>query len=384
MLIFEIWMGVQEKWVYLEGIFLGSADIRTLLPSESSRFQSISTEFLSLMKKVSQNPIIIDVIGLPNVAQTLERLEQLLVQIKKALADYLERQRALFPRFYFVGDNDLLEIIGNAKDVSKLQRHFRKLFSGVHSIILTDDDESAIGCSSMEGEKVMYTNPVKIAGEKINVWLTNMDREVSVSLASLLAASTASLKAIDTNVVENGADAFDKDAYLSWLDQYQAQIVVLSTQVSWSERTDDALNSDDSAAALTAVWEACKTTLDNLADTVLLHQPPIRRTKLEHLITEIVHQRDVTKDLIDNEITSAKHFDWLAQMRFYFNPKESDVMKQLSIKIANADFTYGFEYLGLGEKLVQTPLTDVAFTTLTQGLKARQGGSPFGPAGTGP
>ena len=383
MLIFEIWMGVQEKWVYLEGIFLGSADIRTLLPSESSRFQSISTEFLSLSKKVSQNPVIIDVIALPNVAQTLERLEQLLVQIKKALADYLERQRALFPRFYFVGDNDLLEIIGNAKDVSKLQRHFRKLFSGVHEIILSEDGESSIGCSSMEGEKVMYTNPVKITGEKINVWLTNMDKEVSVSLASLLAESTSALIKLDTNVVENGAAAFDCDAYLTWVDSFQAQIVVLSTQVSWSERTDDALNSGDPTAALTSVFEACKTTLDNLADTVLLHQPPVRRTKLEHLITEIVHQRDVTADMIKNKIKSAKHFDWLAQMRFYFNPKGADVMKQLSIKIANAEFSYGFEYLGLGEKLVQTPLTDVAFTTLTQGLKARQGGAPFGPAGTG-
>jgi dynein heavy chain 1 len=44
MVIFEIWMLVQEKWVYLEGIFSGSADIRQLLPSESARFHSIGTE----------------------------------------------------------------------------------------------------------------------------------------------------------------------------------------------------------------------------------------------------------------------------------------------------------------------------------------------------
>ena len=37
--LFDVWIDVQRRWVYLEGIFTGSADIKHLLPIETSRFQ---------------------------------------------------------------------------------------------------------------------------------------------------------------------------------------------------------------------------------------------------------------------------------------------------------------------------------------------------------
>ena len=47
------------RWVYLEGIFFGSADIKAQLPSEYGRFKSIDTEFVQLMRKVwSWNPTV--------------------------------------------------------------------------------------------------------------------------------------------------------------------------------------------------------------------------------------------------------------------------------------------------------------------------------------
>ena len=99
-------------------------------------------------------------------------------------------------------------------------------------------------------------------------------------------------------------------------------------------------------------------------------------------ITELVHQRDVTRVLVKNGVNNTKSFDWLTQMRFYFDPKNTDVLQQLSIHMANAKFNYGFEYLGVQEKLVQTPLTDRCYLTMTQALEGRLGGSPFGEEST--
>lgn len=151
-----MWIDVQRLYVSLEGIFSGSADIKALLPVETSRFQSISSEFLTLMKKVSKSPMVMDVLNIPGVQRSLERLADLLGKIQKALGEYLERERASFPRFYFVGDEDLLEIIGNSKNIPRLQKHFKKMFAGVSTVLLNED--IVLGIASREGEEVRITS----------------------------------------------------------------------------------------------------------------------------------------------------------------------------------------------------------------------------------
>ena len=59
---------------------------------------SISTEFLALMKKVAKSPLVMDVVNIPGILKSLERLADLLAKIQKALGEYLERERASFPR----------------------------------------------------------------------------------------------------------------------------------------------------------------------------------------------------------------------------------------------------------------------------------------------
>ena len=117
--------------VYLEGIFYGSADIMQQLPTEYARFRAIDADFVSIMRKVSAKPNILDVIGFEGLHRSLERVSELLSKVQRALGEYLERQRVRFPRFYFVGDEDLLELIGSS--AGAIQRHVSKMFAGISS-----------------------------------------------------------------------------------------------------------------------------------------------------------------------------------------------------------------------------------------------------------
>ena len=112
-LLLDVWIDVQRRWVYLENIFYRSQDIKLQLPNEFARFKSIDSESVWLMRKVNYKLAIMEVLAF-DLLRNLERLEELLSNIQRALGEYLERQRAQFSRFYFVGGEDLLEMIGSS------------------------------------------------------------------------------------------------------------------------------------------------------------------------------------------------------------------------------------------------------------------------------
>jgi dynein heavy chain 1 len=121
---FDSWVDVQRRWVYLEGILFGSSDIKAQLPGEWSRFKSVDTEFVALMRRIANKPFAMEVLNIDNLQRTLERLGNLMGVIQRALGEYLEKQRNDFSRFYFLGDDDLLEIMGNSGEPGKVLTHW--------------------------------------------------------------------------------------------------------------------------------------------------------------------------------------------------------------------------------------------------------------------
>ena len=89
-IIFELWSEVQRRWVYLESIFNGPSEIKSQLPSEYQRFQSINNEFEQLMKTTNHKPRILDILLISNLQKTLDRLSLSLSKIQKSLSDFLE------------------------------------------------------------------------------------------------------------------------------------------------------------------------------------------------------------------------------------------------------------------------------------------------------
>ncbi|KAH0077221.1 dynein heavy chain, partial [Aureobasidium melanogenum] len=373
-LLFDVWIDVQRQWVYLEGVFTGNVDIKTLLPMESNRFNNINTEFLAVLKKVYKSPLVLDVLNIPGVQKSLERLADQLNRIQKALGEYLERERVSFPRFYFVGDEDLLEIIGNSNDTLRIAKHLKKMFAGISGVV-TDEEANITGITSREGEQVMLKKVVSLSKTpRVNEWLGALETNMKETLAE---SFTDAFAAFDELA---GQANIDGPALESFINEYPGQIVVLATQACWTKWVSTALS--EGGASLPQLFDRLVQVLRLLAASVLGDLDALYRKKCEHLITEFVHQRDTVEKLIKAGADSPTHHLWLLSMRYEYQP-EAELLDRVQVKMANAVLAYGFEYLGVPDRLVRTPLTDRCFLTLTQALCQRLGGSPYGPAGTG-
>lgn len=132
----EILMVVQERWQYLESIFGGQAHIQKQLAQEYSIFKGVDGTFRAEMQRIHKvknayRALVEDARDFINVLNNLSR--QLEV-VQKKLNDLLAAKRSNFPRFFFLSNEDLLEIIGQAKNPAAINKHIKKIYEGINKI----------------------------------------------------------------------------------------------------------------------------------------------------------------------------------------------------------------------------------------------------------
>ncbi|CAM1329611.1 Uncharacterised protein at_DN1743, partial [Pycnogonum litorale] len=342
---------IQRKWVYLEPIFGRGA-----LPNEQSRFKRVDDDFKSIMAYVARDDHVISLVNVTGLGSTLSTLLDQLHRCQKSLNEYLEEKRSVFPRFYFIGDDDLLEILGRSTDPRVMQTHLKKLFAGIHSVDFDDEYKNIVTIKSLPGEVVPLKQKVLITSE-VEKCLDDLCSKMKDTLKSLLIDCLADNKK-------------NKDLDPS---RFPSQILCLTEQILFTERCELAMQNKSLAAYQKDLNEQLNFyTSCNNDDT-----DEIIDLKLKALILDIIHHIKIVDDLIEYKVKSTDEWMWQKQLRFYL---KGDVAV---VCMVDAEFEYTYEYQGNAAKLVHTPLTDKCYLTLTQGLHMGMGGNPYGPAGTG-
>ena len=62
--------------------------------------------------------------------------------------------------------------------------------------------------------------------------------------------------------------------------------------------------------------------------------------------------RDVVAKLSEDNICDLNDFQWISQLRYYWDSKD------VQVQMITTEALYGYEYLGNSPRLVITPLTD--------------------------
>ncbi|KAK2947114.1 putative Dynein axonemal heavy chain 6 [Blattamonas nauphoetae] len=316
--LIDKWVKCQRGWMYLYAI-LTQTDIIRQLSNEAAQFNSVDSSWKEVMKLVHEN----------RTASDMEKNNEQLDLLQKKLQDYLETKRVKFPRFYFLSNDELLQILAQTTDARAVQPFMNKCFDAINSLQFcsekdmkekkTDVDEMTpeekkafsklnpnsadfvTAIMSVENEVVPLLKPVS-THSPVEEWLLEFKHEMCRTI----------------NVaIRNALTHYFHTDRPNWFFHHPAQAILAVDQIVWTQNVEEAL------------------------------------TKVD--------------------------FDWMVNLRYNF-----DEEKQITlVKQTNTSIEYGNEYFGDSPRLVITPLTDRCYVTLTLSLHLRLGGNPAGPAGTG-
>uniref|UniRef100_H2YF96 Dynein heavy chain linker domain-containing protein n=1 Tax=Ciona savignyi TaxID=51511 RepID=H2YF96_CIOSA len=420
--VLDEWLACQRSWLYLEPIF-SSEDINRQLPVEGKRYQTMERMWRKIMKNANENTQVISLCSDARLLESLKECNKLLEQVQKGLSEYLETKRAAFPRFYFLSDDELLEILSQTKDPTAVQPHLRKCFENIFKVlrvittflkqllkkcsflaeiclcdsaviwkidffkassvfflefligfrinfvlhknpnnkddpqITFEKDMRMTEMVSGEGESVEFSEELYPTGN-VEDWLGEVERVMLESVRAQCAKAVA---------------AYPDNKRTEWVLQWPGQVVIAGAQVYWSQYVEEAITNGE----LDELYERLVGMLSDLVGLVRGKLTGLQRMMMSALIVIEVHARDVVGNLCIEKVKTINDFEWVSQLRWVLS------FENMYVRAVNAEFPYGYEYLGNTGRLVITPLTDRCYLTLTGALHLKFGGAPAGPAGTG-
>ncbi|KOC62554.1 Dynein heavy chain 7, axonemal [Habropoda laboriosa] len=354
------WIKVQVQWMYLLPIF-SSKDIVAQLPEEEVLFSQVDRIFRSSMNGVAKDPRVKETAGSVGLLEIMQEANELMENVNDGVLNYLEKKRLFFARFFFLSNDDMLEILSETKDPFRVQPHLRKCFEGINK--LRFDEELEI-CSmfSEDNEEVRLQEKISTAAARgcVERWLVQVEEQM--------------VKSVRHEILMSYLD-YEVNRRVVWVRIWPGMVVLCVAQIYWSMEVQNSL--------MTHIPSTMETLHMKLRSQILEMVQLVRgqlsrqnRTALNALITLDVHAMDVVKSLIDKKIAHETDFEWLAQLRYYW---QDDVF----VRIIYASVAYAYEYIGNTSRLVITPLTDRCYRTLIGAYSLHLNGAPEGPAGTG-
>ncbi|XP_017121821.1 dynein heavy chain 6, axonemal [Drosophila elegans] len=373
---FESWMDCQGAWIYLEAIF-ASADIQRQLPHEAKMFFTVDKSFKETVRQAKKVALALPTMSSVEVHKVLLENNRLLDLISRGLEAYLEVKRVVFPRFYFLSNDELLEILAQTRIPQAVQPHLRKCFDAIYRLefgtkeggdgkmVATND---IVAFLSPEGEKLQFGKGLKARGA-VEEWLSKVEEAMFVA---------------DKRYMRFGYQCYPAKEREEWFQDHPNQVVLTVSQVQWAAdihriyegKERNPLNIIEKMGKFEV---KCLKDLGALAALTRKSISSLLRKVLCALITIDVHAKDSVRMLIEKEVCKATDFNWLKMLRFYW----ADETESVYSRMAAANIPYYYEYLGAGGVLVLTPLTDRCYLCLMGAFQMDLGGAPAGPAGTG-
>jgi dynein heavy chain len=195
----------------------------------------------------------------------LQKINRELENIQKSIISYLENKRKSFSRFYFVSNDDLIEILSKSKDFDNIQQHLPKIFENIKTLEM-NNIELIESMQSQEGEVIKFVRPDQL-GDNINETLKKIETCMVNTVKQIIKTGI--------NKLQNETESRNE-----WLFRHSAQVIVTCDAIQWTESTGLCLSNEDPIEEMLVWSDTLKIQLDEVINLVRGNLSEVHRKTL--------------------------------------------------------------------------------------------------------
>lgn len=180
-----------------------------------------------MIKEAQKIKKVILAINIDKLLEKLKKSYNLLDLIQKGLNDYLEKKRLYFPRFFFLSNDELLEILSETKDPMRVQPHLKKCFEGIAKLKFTADLD--VVCMMSSEEEVVNLSVIVDTGKargQVEKWLVDLETSMKLTLREIIEKALIAYKNIERS---------------KWVIQWPGQAILAVSCTHWTTEVTQAI-----------------------------------------------------------------------------------------------------------------------------------------------
>jgi dynein heavy chain, axonemal len=340
--VLSVWPRVQQTFLSVQPLF-ASKRLRALSVQESFIFNRVDELYRTNMAQICEAPSLKAISQRRNLLSDFQAIEHDLEFLSKAVEDFVSKARVDFARFYFVADQDLLDILTlTHENFGTINRDIGKIFPGVSSIEYVQKHRQIVGLCSKLSETIQL---IPVVYASIHDQQPRDESQCSTHLW---------LRDIETIMVENVGKQIDKARLMyefasfdKWMQEHTQQSMAVAQSILFAIKTEEILSNTGSIRKLLSDGILTKQhILEDIIETLQSHTLELARHKCSAAALQSISERDMLQRLLAENPRSAEDFSWQSKFRYSWARDPGSLQGSVVMRIMQHQFAYGFEYIG--------------------------------------
>lgn len=280
-------------------------------------------------------------------------------ELFKFIEEYLDKKRKENPKYYYLCNEELLELYQKTDDMEVKRKHISKMVSGIKNVDLGADTDENIKLITDDDEVIVF----KFSKGKGNIKeiLDAIEMEIAKKLKNSFKTYKRDFAANSKGANKESIIKKPKDMIIELVKNHEnlGQAIFNFVYSYYMEQLEKALNQEDAFDKIMDFREDAKLRKETFSASLKdLNSSKVEKRILMNLVSLESYFKNIIKTLVREDVVSTGDFNWLKYLHIKLDGENCN------LRVFNMEFEYGYEYVGLQNNFIVSPVTERMYISL--------------------